>query len=138
MSSTAPRPSQTSRTGKSSVKPSRRGGDGSKNARSTMGSKSGIGKQGIPEHGTVAPVVIRDEFGHDVTPRSLLPPAQATVTKASGADQSGSESQSSAFESAFGKGGAGMSSLGSESEVAARTQLPRPRPRPRPRPDPSP
>ena len=82
-----------------------------------MGSKSGIGKQGIPEHGTVAPVVIRDEFGHDVTPRSLLPPAQATVTKASGADQSGSESQSSAFESAFGKGGAGMSSLGSESEV---------------------
>lgn len=71
-------------------------------------------QQGAGEHQSSG-VVVRDDQGFDVTPRSLLanaPPAAPL------ANESASESQSSAFDSAFGKGGtANMSSIGSDGEI---------------------
>jgi len=78
--------------------------------------------QSIPESGP-ATIVVRDDLGNDVTPRSLLPSAPAIAKPPGGEAESGSN-QSSAFDSAFGKGGAGMSSMGSEGEVAGGMKTP--------------
>jgi len=113
-------PPQSSRVGGRSVKQSSRRvpesrSDKLANSKASKAARSAAGK--IPEG--PAPVIIRDEFGNDVTPKSLLPTAQASGAKAPGGTQeSGSDAQSSAFDSAFGKGGAvGTSSVGSDGDV---------------------
>jgi len=78
--------------------------------------------QSIPESGP-ATVVVSDADGQDVTPRSLLPNVRLAPSKSPGDAESGSH-QSSALDSAFGRTGTGMSSMGSEGETAGGAKTP--------------
>ena len=112
--------SSVARTKQSSTKASsRRPGDGSSKAaqsKAKSGSKTSRA-QSIPE---VGPVIVRDENGNDVTPRSLLPTA-ATAMAISATSGPAPHDASSASESFVGesvdKSEGGPTGLGSDSEA---------------------
>ncbi len=113
----------------SRYKPSRQPGDSmsskmasSKTAQSRMG-KGGHAKQPpLQEQQAAAAVVIRDEFGNDVTPRSLIADAKAAAAKTLEVSDSVSESQSSAFDSK--PGAPGLSSMGSDGDTVGGMKTP--------------
>ena len=95
------------------------GGKGSKNPAASKMAASRAGRQAVPELVSTA-VLVHDDFGNDVTPKSLLPGGAVPLPGEPGSEQSSQLEQLAEGVSSTGSGG-GSGRSGPEAEETAGT-----------------